>query len=128
MLAGPGRKPAHINQKYGLLASTSVWDYLNIQIEGALGKLSIYTAKTSQQCDLHLQEQYKLYYFSFNSELPSCNKLIFKVLPNPTHSVIAKSPQLPEDLCAVLRSWQHFTCTPGLTGTGYIIFGAKQTG
>lgn len=88
MLAGPGRKPAHINQKYRLLAFTSVWDYLNTQIEGALGKLSIYTAKTSQQCDLRLQEQYKLYYFSFNSELPSCNKLIFKVLPNPTHSMV----------------------------------------
>lgn len=71
MLAGPGRKPAHINHKHGLLAFTSVWDYLNTQIEGALGKVSIYTAKTSQQYDLHLQEQHKLYYFSFNSELPS---------------------------------------------------------
>lgn len=64
----------------------------------------------------------------FNSELPSCNELTFQLLPNPTHCITPKSAQLPEDLWEVLRSLQHFTCTPGLTGTGYIIFGAKQTG
>lgn len=52
----------------------------------------------------------------FNSQLPSCNKLIFKILPNPTHAMIPKpcsaswgSQWSVEEFAALyLHAWTHW--------------------
>lgn len=105
-------------QVFGIIWTSRLREHWekSVYTQPKLNNNVIYIYKSNTSCTISL------------FQLTAPKLLIFKVLPNPSHSMIPKPAQLPEDLCEVLRSLQHFTCTPGLTGTGYIIFGAKQTG